>query len=138
MRELAEESRGAAGEIAALVREIEQGIGRAVEAAAESGAQVAEGVETVERATAMLERINAASDDVVGRLARIEQGTSTVAGALGDVSEVAETTSAAAEQAAASSDEARGDVGRMAGSAGDLARTAAELDALAGRFRPAE
>jgi methyl-accepting chemotaxis protein len=138
VRELAEESRGAAGEIASLVREIEQGIGRAVEAAAESSAQVAEGVETVERATAMLERINAASDDVVGRLSRIEQGTSTVAGALGDVSEVAETTSAAAEQAAASSDEARDDVGRMAGSAGDLARTAAELDALAGRFRPAE
>ena len=99
VRELAEESRGAAGEIAALVREIEQGIGRAVEAAAESSAQVADGVETVERASAMLERINAASDDVVGRLARIEQRTSTVAGALGDVSEVAETTSAAAEQA---------------------------------------
>ena len=35
---------------------------------------------------------------MVGRLARIEQRTSTVAGALGDVSEVAETTSALEEE----------------------------------------
>jgi methyl-accepting chemotaxis protein len=134
VRSLAEESRGAAAEIASLIAQIERGIAVAMEAATQSGERVAAGVDTVERATNVFVRITEESAAVAAILDRIAGRTSDLSGALTEVTAVAETTSAASEEVSATSDGANEDVSHVAESARSLASAAEELDGLAGRF----
>jgi len=141
VRKLAEESRDAAGSIAALIAEIRGGTESAVTAVQEGEQRTRAGVETVAEAADAFRRIRTSVENVHGRVAEIEQAVRRIeeSGArvreeIASVASIAEETSAATEQVSASTQQTSASAQQIAASASELSRTADELERLAGRF----
>ena len=109
VRKLAEESQSAAGQISALIAEIQAETQNVVIVVEEGGRRTADGVATVEQTREAFEAIGAAVDDVTGRVndiaTAVHQISAEAQRAENDITEVAavaEQSSASAEQVSAS------------------------------------
>jgi methyl-accepting chemotaxis protein len=141
VRKLAEESQGAAGQIAALIREIQAETTNVVDVVAEGGRRTADGVATVEQTREAFEAIGVAVADVTGRVSDIATAVHQISAEakraesdIGEVAAVAEQSSASAEQVSASTQQTSASTQEIAASAQQLAGTAERLDAIVGRF----
>jgi methyl-accepting chemotaxis protein len=142
VRKLAEESQDAAGQIGALVREIQTETTNVVGVVAEGGRRTGDGVTTVEQARASFQAIGVAVEDMTARVtqiaAAVQQITAETARAEGDVAQVAELaeqSSASAEQVSASTEQTSASTQEIAASAQELAATADHLSELVSRFK---
>jgi methyl-accepting chemotaxis protein len=142
VRKLAEESQDAAGQIAALIAEIQSETGRVVEVVAASAQRTDEGVGTVAQARDAFERIETVVEEMTARVADIAAAVQQIAGeaqtaesSITEVASVAEESSASAEQVSASTQQTSASTQEIASSAAELARTAERLDRLVQRFR---
>jgi methyl-accepting chemotaxis protein len=142
VRQLAEEAQAAAASIAGLVREIQAGTGRAIEAVEAGGARTGEGAETVREAREAFSAIGSSVDDVGDRVGRIAAAVQEVAASaaamredLAEVAAVAEQSSASTEQVSAATQQTSASAQEISAAAAGLAGTATELEALVGRFR---
>ena len=142
VRKLAEESQGAAGEIAGLIGTIQSETDRVV-VLVEDGAQRSEqGATTVEQTREAFLRIGSAVEDMGERIAgmaaaarAISEGSEQMQREIGGVATVAEQSAAATEQVSASTEQTSASTQEIAASADALARTAEELERMIGRFR---
>jgi len=130
VRKLAEESQEAAGDIEALIAEIQAETTRSVDVVDDSARRSQEGTAVVEEAREAFARIAAAVRDVSDRVAAIVASTTEVAA-------VAEESSASSEQVSASSQETSASTQEIAATAQQLAANAQELDTLVSSFRVA-
>jgi methyl-accepting chemotaxis protein len=142
VRKLAEESQNAAGQIGALVREIQTETTNVVAVVAEGGRRTGDGVATVDQARTSFEAIGVAVDDMTTRVtqiaAAVQQITAETERAEGDVTQVAavaEESSASAEQVSASTEQTSASTQEIAASAQELATTAESLNDLVARFK---
>jgi methyl-accepting chemotaxis protein len=141
VRKLAEESQGAAGQIAALISEIQAETQNVVVVVEEGGRRTADGVATVEQTREAFEAIGLAVTDVTGRVndiaTAVHQISADAQRAENDITEVAavaEQSSASAEQVSASTEQTSASTQEIAASAQELAATAERLDAVVSRF----
>ena len=141
VRKLAEESQGAAGQIAGLVEQIQAETGRVVGVVADGARRTGDSVATVERTREAFEAIGGAVEDVSARVAeiasavqQISDGTGRAGADVAEVAGVAESSSASAEQVSAAAEETAASTQELAASAQALAGTAEALDALVRRF----
>jgi methyl-accepting chemotaxis protein len=142
VRKLAEDSRRATGQIAALVRDIQAETENAVQIVSEGGRRTADGVATVEQTREAFEAIGAAVDDMNARVAQIAAAVQQISAEAGraetdinEVAAVAEQSSASAEQVSASTQQTSASTQEIASSASELAHTAEQLDSIVARFR---
>jgi methyl-accepting chemotaxis protein len=141
VRKLAEESRAAAGSIAALVSAIETDTRNTVEVVEDGARRTDESAATVERAREAFEAIGAAVDGMVARTADIvaavgqaAEGSSRVQRDIGEVATVAQQTSASSEQVSATTEQTSASTQQIAAAAQELSARADELEQLVGRF----
>jgi methyl-accepting chemotaxis protein len=142
VRKLAEESRRASAAVGVLVEEVQAQTRRAIDAVA-AGTQVGEdGVTAVEAARASFERIDAAVDAMVERVAQIAtaidevaEGSDRVRSDVATVAAVAVRSSASTAEVSSSTQQTTAATQEISASATELARTADELEALVGTFR---
>jgi methyl-accepting chemotaxis protein len=141
VRKLAEESRGAAASIAALVSAIEADTRYTVDIVEDGARRTGESAATVERAREAFEAIGAAVDGMVARTADIvaavgqaADGSSRVQRDIGEVTDVAQSTSASSEQVSASTQQTSAATQQIAAAAQELSARADELEQLVGRF----
>jgi methyl-accepting chemotaxis protein len=144
VRKLAEESESAAGQIAALIGEMQTETARVVGVVADSARLTEDGVATVDRTRDAFEAIGSAVQDMTTRVGEIavavEQISAETRQAELDVAEVAavaEESSASAEQVSASTQQTSATTQEIAASADALARTAGQLEELVRRFKVA-
>jgi methyl-accepting chemotaxis protein len=142
VRKLAEESQGAAAEIAGLIREIQAETQKAVAAVEDGATRTAAGVTTVEHTRGAFERIERSIDDISGRVQQIAasvrgiaDGAERMQGEIAEVATVAEASSASSEQVSAAAQQTSASTQEIAASAQSLASTAEQLEQLVGRFR---
>jgi methyl-accepting chemotaxis protein len=142
VRKLAEESRGAAASIGALVEEIQQESARANEAVDEGARRTQEGAQTVEQARESFVAIGGSVSDMADRVSQIADAVRSIADSSGrmqkdmdDVAAVAEESAASVEQVSASTEETSAGAQEIAASAQTLAERAEELKGLVGRFK---
>jgi methyl-accepting chemotaxis protein len=141
VRKLAEESQSAAGQISALIGEIQHETENVVGVVAEGGRRTADGVATVEQTREAFEAIGSAVEDVTTRVGEIatavHQISSEARRAEADITEVAavaEQSSASAEQVSASTQQTSASTQEIASNAQELAAIATQLDGIVGRF----
>jgi methyl-accepting chemotaxis protein len=141
VRQLAEESQGAAAEISTLISEMQSETGKVVQVVADGAKRTEDGVATVDRAREAFEQIGHAVEDMGARVSEIASGVEQISAAAqraeADVTEVAgvaEESSASAEQVSASTQQTSASTQEIAASAQSLADTAEQLNALVGRF----
>ena len=141
VRKLADESRGAAQRITAIVAEIQDGTTRAVGAVTLGGQRISEGAATAERTRESFAALGTRVEDMDARtrriaeaVAEIAQGTERIEFEIGEVAAVAEDSSSASEQVSASSQETTAATEQVVAAAADLRRTAEQLNELCGRF----
>jgi methyl-accepting chemotaxis protein len=141
VRKLAEESQGAAGQIAELIGEIQSETAKVVHVVAESAKRTDDGVERVRHTRQAFEEIGRAVEDVTAHVGEIAAAVEQIAAgaqrAEGDISEVAgvaEESSASAEEVSASTEQTSASTQQIAASSQSLAKTADELNDLVGRF----
>ena len=142
VRKLAEESQGAAAEIAGLIREIQAETQKAVAAVEDGATRTAVGVTTVEHTRGAFERIESSIGDISGRVQQIAasvrgiaDGAERMQGEIAEVATVAEASSASSEQVSAAAQQTSASTQEIAASAQSLASTAEQLEQLVGRFR---
>ncbi len=142
VRKLAEESQSAAGQISALIGEIQAETEKVVGVVAEGGRRTADGVATVEQTREAFEAIGTAVEDVTGRVGEIASAVHQISAEarraesdIGEVAAVAEQSSASAEQVSASTQETSASTQEIAASAQSLAATAERLDSVVSRFK---
>jgi methyl-accepting chemotaxis protein len=142
VRKLAEGSRAAAADIAALVGEIQAETGRVVGVVEDGARRTSLGAETAAEARAAFERIDGAVRDMAERVEliataaeRITLGAVSMEEAITGVATVAESSSASSEQMSANTEETSASTQQIAAAAGELARTAEGLTGLVSRFR---
>ncbi|ADB51824.1 HAMP domain-containing methyl-accepting chemotaxis protein [Conexibacter woesei] len=141
VRKLAEESRGAAASISGLVAEIQRDTGAAVEGVEAGGAQIEQGVATVQdareaflRIGTSVEDMNARVGEIAGAVAEIVERAGQMGENMAEVVSVAEQSSASTEQVSASTQQTSASSQEIAASAQELAKTAEELERLVGQF----
>jgi len=144
VRKLAEESQAAAGQIAALIGEIQTDTATVVSAVDESSNRVKDSVASVSQTRAAFDRIGDAVDDMSARVADISASVEQIAteaqraaAEITDVAAVAEQSSASAEQVSASTQQTAASTQEIASSAAELAHTAERLDSLVRRLQAA-
>lgn len=142
VRKLAEQSQGAAQEIAGIVREIQDQTAEAISAMQSGSGKVNEGVDVVSTAgqalenilvkinssVAMIKDINAATNQQAEGVRTMASGTDQVAVIAREASAGAETTAAASEEVSASMEE-------IASAAQSLAELAGELQNMVSKFK---
>jgi methyl-accepting chemotaxis protein len=141
VRKLAEESQGAAGQIAGLIAEIQKETGRVVVMVEATSERTVGGTEIVERARSSFEAIGNAVEDVTERagviadaVQRLSEDADRMATEIAGVAEVAESSSASTEQVSASAQQTSASTQEIAASAQELSRSADELERLVGSF----
>jgi methyl-accepting chemotaxis protein len=141
VRKLAEESRAAAASIAALVSAIEADTRYTVDIVEDGARRSGESAATVERAREAFEAIGAAVDgmvartnDIVAAVGQAAEGSSRVQRDIGEVTDVAQSTSASSEQVSASTQQTSAATQQIAAAAQELSARADELEQLVGRF----
>jgi methyl-accepting chemotaxis protein len=142
VRKLAEESQSAAGQIAALIGEIQAETQNVVVVVEDGSQRTADSVATVEQTREAFEAIGSAVLDVTGRVndiaTAVHQISAEATRAEGDITEVAavaEQSSASAEQVSASTQQTSASTQEIAASAQELAATAERLDSVVSRFK---
>ena len=128
VRKLAEESRRAAEQIAALVGEIQVETKRTVGAVTEGATRSEEGAAIVAETRVAFGQIGVAVEDMSHRIERIAVASS-------EVATVAEQSSAATEQVSASAEQTNAAVQQISASSQQLAATAQSLERLVSHFR---
>lgn len=121
VRELAEQSARAAGEITNLVQRIRDAVHSSVDQAGVGTHKVREGMEVVSHTGAMFGQIT----DIIGSLAE----------GIADIAATSEELAAGAEQMGATTEEQSASAEQMAATAVDVAKAAEEMDGQMGRFR---
>jgi methyl-accepting chemotaxis protein len=141
VRTLAEESRAAAGSIAALIGAIQADTRHTIDVVQDGARRTADSAATVERAREAFEAIGAAVDqmalrttDIAAAVHQAAEGSSRVQSDMGEVASVAEQTSASTEEVSASTQQTSAAVQQIAAAAQELSSRAEELEALVGRF----
>jgi methyl-accepting chemotaxis protein len=141
VRTLAEESRAAAGSIAALIGAIQADTRHTIDVVHDGARRTADSAATVERAREAFEAIGAAVDqmalrttDIAAAVHQAAEGSSRVQSDMGEVASVAEQTSASTEEVSASTQQTSAAVQQIAAAAQELSSRAEELEALVGRF----
>ena len=142
VRKLAEESQGAAGQIAGLISEIQVETEKVVGVVADGAKRTEDGVQTVERTRSAFQEIGTAVEDMSARVAEIAAAVEQISGeaqraeaGVAEVAAVAEQSSASAQQVSASTEETSASTQQTAASADSLAHSAEELNALVRRFK---
>ncbi len=128
VRKLAEESRRAAEQIAALVGEIQVETKRTVGVVTEGATRSDEGATIVAETRVAFGQIGVAVEDMSHRIERIAVASS-------EVATVAEQSSAATEQVSASAEQTNAAVQQISASSQQLAATAQSLERLVSHFR---
>ena len=141
VRKLAEESQGAAGQIAGLIGEIQTETQKVVGVVADGAARTNDGVATVERTREAFEAIGTAVEQMGARVAEIAAAVGQITaeadraeGGIGELASVAEQSSASAEEVSASTQQTGASTQEIAASARSLAQTAEHLNDLVRRF----
>jgi methyl-accepting chemotaxis protein len=141
VRGLAEESRRAAENIAALIADVSAATGRAAETAETAAQRTEAGGATVDEAGEAFVAIVGRVDDIADRLARIAAGAQQVSTAaervehdMNEIASVAEQASAATEEVSASTEETSASAQEVAASAQELSARATELQQLVATF----
>jgi methyl-accepting chemotaxis protein len=141
VRKLAEESRAAAGSIAALIGAIQADTRHTIDVVQDSARRTADSAATVERAREAFEAIGAAVEqmalrttDIAAAVHQAAKGSTRVQSDMGEVASVAEQTSASTEEVSASTQQTSAAVQQIAAAAQELSGRAGELEALVGRF----
>ena len=141
VRKLAEESRAAAGSIAALIGAIQADTRHTIDVVQDGARRTADSAATVERAREAFEAIGAAVEqmalrttDIAAAVHQAAEGSSRVQSDMGEVASVAEQTSASTEEVSASTQQTSAAVQQIAAAAQELSGRAEELEALVGRF----
>jgi methyl-accepting chemotaxis protein len=141
VRKLAEESRGAASSISALIAEIQAETARAVDVVEDGARRTEDGVATVEQAREAFLTLGESVQDMNGRVEQIAVAIQQIASSsqqvesdMTEVASVAEQSSASSQQVSASSQQTSASTQQIAASAQDLARTAEQLERLVGQF----
>jgi methyl-accepting chemotaxis protein len=141
VRKLAEESRAAAGSIAALVAAIQADTRNTVDVVQDGARRTAETAATVERAREAFEAIGAAVDgmaahaaDIVAAVGQAAEGSARVQRDIGEVAAVAQQTSASTEQVSATTQQTSAATQQISAAAQELSASAGELERLVGRF----
>jgi len=141
VRKLAEGSQTAAGEIAALIGQIQRDTNDVVTVVEDGARRTEDGAATVERTRAAFEAIGASvedmndrASDIAAAVKQISAETSRMSEDIAQVASVAESSSASAEEVSASTEETSASAQEIAASAQSLAGTAEELELLVGRF----
>jgi methyl-accepting chemotaxis protein len=144
VRKLAEDSRGAAGEISTLIGEIQRETSRVVDVVGEGARRTQDGVATVEQTREAFERIGIAVSDIherIGHIAgaagRISAETERMQSDVTEVASVAEQSAASTQQVSASTQQTSASAQEIASSATELARTAELLESAVQRFKVA-
>ncbi|HEY0344260.1 MAG TPA: methyl-accepting chemotaxis protein [Solirubrobacteraceae bacterium] len=144
VRKLAEESQGAAGQIAGLIGEIQAETERAVSVVADGAKRTDDGVATVDRTREAFEAIGAAVADMSARVGEIAVAVQQISADaqraeadIAEVASVAEESSASAEEVSASTEQTSASTQQIAASAQTLATTAQQLNELVERFKVA-
>jgi methyl-accepting chemotaxis protein len=142
VRKLAEESQSAAGQISALISEIQAETQTVVIAVEEGNQRTADGVATVEQTREAFHAIGTAVADVTGRVndiaTAVHQISAEATRAEHDITEVAavaEQSSASAEQVSASTQQTSASTQQIAASTQELAATAERLNSAVSRFK---
>ncbi len=142
VRKLAEESQGAAEQIATLIGEIQTETSRTVDAVEAGSRQTEEGAATVEQARTQFVRIGESVEDVGGRVEQIAAAINEIAESarrmsddMTSVASVAEQSSASSEEVSASTEQTSASTQQIAASAQELASTAEGLSTLVQRFQ---
>jgi methyl-accepting chemotaxis protein len=142
VRKLAEESQSAAGQISALISEIQAETQNVVVVVEEGNQRTADGVATVEQTREAFEAIGQAVADVTGQVndiaTAVHQISAEATRAEADITEVAavaEQSSASAEQVSASTEQTSASTQEIAASAEELAATAESLNSIVSRFK---
>jgi methyl-accepting chemotaxis protein len=142
VRKLAEESQSAAGQIAALIGEIQTDTNTVVDVVADSAKRTEDGVATVEQTREAFEQIGTSIETMTSRVAEIATAIGQIAAEaeqiqndITEVAAVAEASSASAEQVSASTQQTSASTQEIASGAQELAGTAEQLAALVGRFK---
>jgi methyl-accepting chemotaxis protein len=142
VRKLAEESQGAAGQIAGLITEIQSETDKAVGVVADGAKRTDDGVATVERTREAFEAIGAAVEDMSARVAEIATAVEQISSeaqraeaGVAEVAAVAEESAASAEQVSASTQQTSASTQEITASAQSLAGTAEQLNELVRRFK---
>ena len=142
VRKLAEESRAAAGSIAALIGAIQADTRHTIDVVEDGARRTADSAATVERAREAFEAIGAAVEQMAAAhrptspppSTRPPTARSRVHADIGEVASVAEQTSASTEEVSASTQQTSAAVQQIAAAAQELSGRAEELEALVGRF----
>jgi methyl-accepting chemotaxis protein len=141
VRKLAEESRAAAGSIAALIGAIQADTRHTIDVVEDGARRTADSTVTVERAREAFEAIGAAVEqmalrttDIAAAVHQAAEGSSRVQNDMGEVASVAEQTSASTEEVSASTQQTSAAVQQIAAAAQELSSRAEELEGLVGRF----
>jgi methyl-accepting chemotaxis protein len=141
VRKLAEESRAAAGSIAALIGAIQADTRHTIDVVEDGARRTADSTATVDRAREAFEAIGAAVEqmalrttDIAAAVHQAAEGSSRVQSDMGEVASVAEQTSASTEEVSASTQQTSAAVQQIAAAAQELSSRADELEGLVGRF----
>jgi methyl-accepting chemotaxis protein len=142
VRQLAEESKRAADEIAELITRMQTDTRGVVSIVEADSARTSNATETVEDAKQAFVSIGGAVEDVAGRIAQIAAVAQEIAAEaasiqseIAEVAAVAEQSSASTEEVSASTERTSNSAQEIASSAQQLAATADTLEQLVGRFR---
>ena len=142
VRQLAEHAQNAAGDIGALVGEVQRETERAVAVVEDGARRTAEGTETVAQAHGAFLALGESVEDVTTRIQSISGAVTQIAEAsarmqadVADVATVAEESSASTEQVSATTQETSASAQQIAASAAALETTSEALMGLVARFR---
>ena len=128
VRKLAEEAQNAAGQIAAIIAQIQSDTNRAVDLVAETVPRTQAGVEAVASTREAFVSIRTATEEVTSQIDRI-------AGLTAQVAEVSEAAPATAEEVSASTEQTDASTQSIATSAAHVADVAETLHTMVSRFR---
>jgi methyl-accepting chemotaxis protein len=141
VRRLAEQTAAAAGQVGALVTEIQDDTAAATSEARTGRERTTAGAERIVQASEAFAAIDTAMTDLAERIAavaarndEVADGAARAQAEVAQVAEIAERTSAATEQVSSTAQQTTASGQEIATAAAGLATIAAELDALVGRF----
>jgi methyl-accepting chemotaxis protein len=142
VRKLAEESQGAASQIADLIGEMQNETNSVVVVVEDGARRTEDGVVTVAQTREAFERIDravqemtASVSDIASAAGQITSDADRMQDEIAEVASVAEQSSASAEQVSASTQQTSASTQEIASSAAELARTADDLSRLVAHFR---
>jgi methyl-accepting chemotaxis protein len=142
VRKLAEESRGAAGEISELVGAIQVETTKTVGVVHDGARRTEAGAAVVEQTREAFVRIGSHVEDMTARIEQIAEASQRIADSAGrmqdtisEIAAVAEQSSASTEEVSASTHETSASTEQIATSAHNLSDTALALEELVARFR---